>query len=226
MKKTLFLIYLLTFSSCNLKKKPKDVEANKYYSDFVEIYNKYPESTNEEALKAIDSYNEKYPNTYQGYLFKGFVLGQMGAYSRADTAFEKAKKIKPEGVEPYEYQSAFFLFDTTQINSSFRAIQEGMRISDTSVVLYNNLAWYYLLTKQKKRAEETCAKAWKIDSTNTNLVRTYYISANLNNDKKIKEKLTPIAQKMGLKTASLDTIKNTKEMYNLLQNLKDEARKY
>lgn len=190
MKNLVFLFILFTiFSSCEDEDAPRDTETNRYYSDLLKIHQSYDSVGNQATLEALDKYLEEFPELPDAYLFKGYILGKMGEREAAYTEFELALKSDSNYVGCYEQYSSFLLYDSLKMNKCKELIELGLEISDSSVVLLNNYAWYQLLQANNEKAIEFAERGLQLDSNNKNLQRSLWTAAYLKEDSILVNKM-------------------------------------
>lgn len=179
--------YLLLFAvfglaACTDSDAPKDVETNKYYADYLKIYNAYDSLGNEATLKALNDYLVRYPERSDAYIFKAYIISKMGNYEEAQPYFEQAKSLDSMNVKTYEFQSAFMLYDTTKLEATRAVIVAGFAVEDSSSMLMNNLAWLNVLEAKPSEALENISEGISFNPKNRNLYRTGFVAAVLAND--------------------------------------------
>lgn len=183
MKNIVFLFILfIVLSSCEDEDAPRDVETNRYYSDLLKIHQSYDSLGNKATLEALDKYLEEFPELPDAYLFKGYILGKMGEREAAYKEFELALESDSNYLACYEQYSSFLLYDSLRLDKCKELIDLGLEKSDSSVVLLNNYAWYYLLENNVARAIDLAKKGLEIDPSNKNLQRSLWTGAYLSED--------------------------------------------
>lgn len=216
----LSLLVLLSIASCTDEDAPKDTETNRYYANYLKIYNAYDSLGNEATLQALNAYLEEFPERPDAYIFKGYIVSKMGRYSEGQQYFEYAKSLDSANVQSYEFQSAFLLYDTTKQTETRTLILQGIAIDDSSAVLMNNLAWLNILEGNSLRALENISAGISFDDVNKNLYRTGYVAALLANDESFtnmfKEKL--ISLEIG-DPSKIETQLSLEGPFNFLKSL-------
>ena len=139
------ILAILSLSACTNDEAPTDLETNKYYSDYLKIYNNYDSLGNELTLKSLNTYLDAYPERSDAYIFKGYIVAKMGNLEEAFQYFRFAKSLDSLNVKTYEYQSAFMLYDTSKLKETRAIITAGFAVDDSSSMLMNNLAWLNVL---------------------------------------------------------------------------------
>ena len=173
---------ILSLSACTNDEAPTDLETNKYYSDYLKIYNNYDSLGNELTLKSLNTYLDAYPERSDAYIFKGYIVAKMGNLEEAFQYFRFAKSLDSLNVKTYEYQSAFMLYDTSKLKETRAIITAGFAVDYSSSMLINNLAWLNVLQGNSFEALNNVAEGITYDSTNKNLHRTGFVAAILAND--------------------------------------------
>jgi tetratricopeptide (TPR) repeat protein len=176
------ILAILSLSACTNDEAPTDLETNKYYSDYLKIYNNYDSLGNELTLKSLNTYLDAYPERSDAYIFKGYIVAKMGNLEEAFQYFRFAKSLDSLNVKTYEYQSAFMLYDTSKSKETRAIITAGFAVDDSSSMLMNNLAWLNVLQGNSFEALNNVAEGITYDSKNKNLPRTGFVAAILAND--------------------------------------------
>jgi tetratricopeptide (TPR) repeat protein len=176
------ILAILGLSACTNDEAPTDLETNKYYSDYLKIYNNYDSLGNELTLKSLNTYLDAYPERSDAYIFKGYIVAKMGNLEEAFQYFRFAKSLDSLNVKTYEYQSAFMLYDTSKSKETRAIITAGFAVDDSSSMLMNNLAWLNVLQGNSFEALNNVAEGITYDSKNKNLHRTGFVAAILAND--------------------------------------------
>lgn len=215
------LLNVLLLSACSEEPAPTDLETNKYYADYIAIYEAYDSLGNEATLKALNSYIEQYPERNDAYVFKAYILGKMGDYASANAIYEEVKAKDSLNISIYEYQSAFLLFDTSQQVKTLEIIEKGLSIEDSSSALYNNFAWLHIFQKNYSEAINIAEQGIAVDSNNLYLYRTVYVATFLANEKTLQEKYAEILLEKKLEDPLVlnEKIKNLGP-YKLLESIK------
>jgi tetratricopeptide (TPR) repeat protein len=178
------LFSLFSLLSCADEEAPKDTETNKYYADYLQIYNAYDSLGNEATLKALNEYLVEYPERNDAYVFKAYILAKQENYEEANKYFEIARDKDSLNIYSYEIQSAFLLYDTAKKVQTKKIILDGLAINDSSTALMNNLAWLNILEGNESEALKTVALgiSYFKRNKNENLYRTGFVAAILAND--------------------------------------------
>jgi tetratricopeptide (TPR) repeat protein len=176
------LLAMLSLNACADENAPTDLETNKYYSDYLKIYENYDSLGNEITLRSLNTYLDIYPERSDAYIFKGYIVCKMGRYDEGQQYFKYAKSLDSLNVKTYEYQSAFMLYDTTKQQETRDLIVAGFAADDSSSMLMNNLAWLNLLEGNPIEALNNVNEGITFDSKNKNLYRTGFVAAILAND--------------------------------------------
>ena len=199
MKYLLYIIFpLVLLIACADPDAPKDIETNKYYADYLKIYEAYDSLGNEQTLIALDKYLEEYPERNDAYIFKAYILANMEQYDDANKFFEIAKEKDALNIKTYEFQSAFMLYDTSKQLETRKIIEEGIAINDSSAVLMNNLAWLNILDRQPTLALENILQGLTFDQGNMNLYRTGFVAAVLAEDLEMKSTYSQAIDSLGI----------------------------
>lgn len=178
----LSILAFLTLSACTSEEAPTDLETNKYYSDYLQIYNNYDSLGNEVTLQSLNTYLNIYPERSDAYIFKGYIVCKLGRYEEGYQYFKYAKSLDSLNVKTYEYQSAFMLYDSTKWEETRDVITAGIALEDSSSMLMNNLAWLNLLEGNPLEALNNVNQGITFDNKNKNLYRTGFVAAILANE--------------------------------------------
>ena len=220
MKNLLYLFILLFALSCTDTDAPKDTETNKFYADYMKIYQAYDSLGNEKTLEALTGYLNEFPEQQSAYNFKGYILAKMGNLEEAYENFDYARSLDSTAIISYEYQTGFMLFDTSTLDETALLIEKGMAQNDSSGHLYNHRAWLKLLNRDPQGALNDVTDGINRKPNLDNLYRTGFIAAVLvENDSAqafYSEKITT------LEIASPDSLKslmNQEVVYGVLKSL-------
>ena len=215
----IFSTFLFVLQACSNEEAPQDTETNKYYADYLALHSAYDSLGNEATLVLLNEYLEEYPERKEAYVFKGYILGKMGEFKKADLVFEEAKMKDSANVEIYEYQGAFLLYDTTQYNKANQVINNGLALNDSSVSLYNSLAWLLLFDENYSEAIEVIKTGLAINSAYTNLYRPAFIAAYNLKDEEATAYYDSILVSNNIETTEiLNTLKNG-NAYTVYKNI-------
>jgi tetratricopeptide (TPR) repeat protein len=143
---TFFSIIILAFlfGSCNFKKETKDTDTNRYYAEYLRIYNKYGKVPLDTTINQMKNYLVEFPEEARAWCF----LGQLTEKHNIDSAiqyYQKALKLDSNFAATYGALGALYgrLGDFDKAKDY---IANGLAHGDTSVHTSLNM----LLTLAKK----------------------------------------------------------------------------
>lgn len=206
-------------TSCSDADAPKDTETNRYYADYIQIYNAYDSLGGAQTIENLDVYLKEFPERKEAYIFKAYILGEMGAYTEANTLFEEAKTMDSSNISIYEYQSAFLLYDTLQIERAHEVIRNGLALNDSSTILYTSLAWVHLYNKNFEAAREAFVLGTTFDSDYLNIYRPGLIAANNLNDDENLSLCKSVLEANGINPDHILQKINEEGIYNFYKNI-------
>lgn len=221
MNKLLFIFGILFFLvACTDSDAPKDTETNKYYADYMKIYQAYDSLGNEKTLEALELYLEEFPEQHTAYTFKGYILAKMGNLDGAYENFNYARSLDSIAITSYEYQTAFMLSDTTLQLETAQLIEKGLNQNDSSGHLYNNRAWLKLLQGDNEGGLNDVTAGVNRNPTIRNLYRTGFIAATILEEDSAKAYYADKVKSLEITTPdSLESLLNQEGVYGVLKSL-------
>jgi tetratricopeptide (TPR) repeat protein len=215
----LFLASILLLA-CNDKSAPQDTETNKFYADYLAIYAAYDSVGNEGTLKSLNSYLDEFPDRYEAYIFKAYILGKMGDTSEAYKFFDIAREMDSLAIASYEYQAAFMLYDTTQNEATAALIEQGLSINDSSGLLWNHHAWLNLLEGNYENGLSDVSKGVQVQPKTKDLYRTGFLLSTLLQEDSSKTFYAERISKLGIgQPDSLEQMLNNSGAFEVLKSL-------
>lgn len=207
-------------SACNFKKKTKDTETNKYWTEYVAIYNDYTKVSLDSTQKALENYLAEYPKDARAWGFMAVIQDQLGT-PRVLSTFKKA--IQLDSNLAYNY-SAFgsWYGRKTQTDSAILLMQKAIEKGDSSIQNYTNLAFQLAIAKRTEACQELLLQIPNEDTipptATFSLAYSYYQIGK----KSIADSLIlPIRKKILLNDSSLSAIFDGKSSTSIVfENLK------
>lgn len=130
---TFFLILISAFVviSCNFKKETKDTDTNRYYAEYLRIYNEYGKVPLDTTINQVKNYLVEFPEEARAWCF----LGQLTEKSNVDSAllyYQKALKLDSTFAATYGALGALYGrlgdFEKAKVY-----ISKGIAYGDTTV---------------------------------------------------------------------------------------------
>lgn len=146
------LILGLTMSACNFKKQTKDTETNKYWVEYVTIYNDYTKVSLDSTKKALETYLTEYPKDARAWGFMAVIQDQLNATDVLAT-FQKA--IQLDSNLAYNYSGLGSWYGRkSQSDSAIFLMKKAIEKGDSSFQNYANLTFQYAIAKNTNACKE------------------------------------------------------------------------
>lgn len=202
--KNLLLLILASFIlfSCD-GDEPKDVETNRYYSDYMKILKSYNQDGNAEAaLESLDKYIEDFPDIPRGYALKAYILAMEGKMESSNELYTKVIEMDPKNAEHYSYWSVFLSIDENTRNNGYEIAKKGLEIDSTYAMLYNTLAWHELFNENYTESINFLETGAALDSSSYYFPRTLGLTYFLMDSFELSQEQFEEAMSLGWKDTS------------------------
>jgi tetratricopeptide (TPR) repeat protein len=217
----LFVLILgLVISSCNFKKKTKDTETNKYWVEYVTIYNNYSKVSLDSTKKALETYLAEYPSDARAWGFMAVILDQLNANNVLPT-FQKAIQLDSNLAYNYSGLGAWY-GRKSQYDSAIFLMTKAIEKGDSSLQNYANLTFQYAVAKNATACKDLLLLLPIQDSVPDNITFSLAYAYHQIGEKRIADSLMlPIRQKILINDSTLAAILDGKSSaLPVFENLK------
>lgn len=216
----LVLPMCIAMSACNFKKQTKDIETNKYWAQYVAIYNDYTKVPLDSTKKALETYLTIYPKDARAWGFMAVIQDQLNSPNVSAT-FQKAIQLDSNLAHNYSALGIWY-GRKMQTDSAILFLQKAIEKGDTSLQTYANLAFQYAVAKKTVACKEVLQSLTKRDSIPAAVTFSLAYAYHQLGEKQIADSLMlPIRKKILLNDSSLAAIFGGKSSASpVFENLK------
>lgn len=131
--RVLMVFFLFLMSACLPEKRVKlDEETNRYYSEYIQIFNDYELVNKDSTISSLKNYTTEFPNEYRGWAFLGKVFFDLEKLDSAAYYYQKALLTDSTKAECYTYLAALNDYNG-QAKKALELYQKAILKGDTSI---------------------------------------------------------------------------------------------
>jgi len=152
---TLLVVNLFSvsvFTACDFQKaSPTDIEQNKYYKVYTDIYSKWGNEPIDSTQKKLMAYLQEFPENADAQMFAGNIFCKKGEYEKAVLNYKTAIHLKPsQSVYFSALGSAFNILGQT--DSAEKYLLQALYMKDSSYTTYLSASLLFLKNKNKEKS--------------------------------------------------------------------------
>ncbi len=201
----LVLPMCIAMSACNFKKQTKDSETNKYWAEYVAIYNDYSKVPLDSTKKALENYLVAYPKDARAWGFMAVIQDQLNSPNVLAT-FQKAIQLDSNLAHNYSALGIWY-GRKMQTDSAILFLQKAIEKGDSSIQNYANLAYQYAVAKKPADCKKILQNLSNLDSIHPTVTFSLAYAYYQIGEKPIADSLMlPIRKKIMLNDSSLTAI--------------------